>query len=204
MKTKTITKSSKQSQIPEYLIYEMKDGKPIYYKNYELVLNKKLPPEAIMGSSALQSFIIRIIIQFLLKNLDLKQYEVLSNEIGFQWDKGSWRNLDIAIFDKKAILPYLSKNEYIKIPPIIVFEVDTKADTSQYPDIEFYIRDKIQDLLNHGVQKIFWFTTHDKKILIAEQNKNWIITNWDFDLNIIDNLSFNLYKALLNEKIPLE
>ncbi|GIX42909.1 MAG: hypothetical protein KatS3mg129_2642 [Leptospiraceae bacterium] len=203
MKTKTITKSSKQSKIPEYLIYEMKDGKPIYYKNYELVLNKKLPPEAIMGSSKLQTIIIHIILKFLFQHLNSKKYMVLSNEIGFQWDKGSWSNLDIAIFDKEELLKEGITNSYTKIPPIIVFEVDTKADTSQYPDIEFYIRDKIQDLLNHGAQKIFWFTTHDKKILIAEQNKNWIITNWDFDLNIIDNLSFNLYKALLNEKIEI-
>jgi hypothetical protein len=202
MKTKSTLKT--KNKILQCLIYEMKNGKPIYYKNYQLVLQKKLSPEAIMGSSGLQSNIIRIILKFLFINLNPEKYIVLPNEVGFQWDKSSWRNLDIAIFNKNDVLPFLSKNQYISIPPIIVFEIDTKADTSNYPDIEFYIREKIQDLLDNGVLKIFWFTTHDKKILIAEKNQNWIITNWNYDLPIIDDLYFNLHNALINENIIID
>ncbi len=197
-------KSTIKKNIPEFLIYEMKNGIPIYYKNYQLVLNKKIPPEAIMGSSKIQSIIIRIIVNFLLKNLNLQQYEILFNEIGFQWNKNSWRNLDIAIFNKSLILNEGIDNSYTKIPPIVVFEIDTKADISFYPDMEFYIRDKISDLLNNGVSKIFWITTFDKKILIAEKNQNWIITDWNYNINIIDNLFFNLFIELKNENILIE
>ncbi len=203
MGMKTIIKKTKKN-IPEFLIYEMKNGIPIYYKNYQLVLNKKIPPEAIMGSSKIQSIIIRIIVNFLLKNLNLQQYEILFNEIGFQWNKNSWRNLDIAIFNKSLILNEGIDNSYTKIPPIVVFEIDTKADISFYPDMEFYIRDKISDLLNNGVSKIFWITTFDKKILIAEKNQNWIITDWNYNINIIDNLFFNLFIELKNENILIE
>jgi Uma2 family endonuclease len=202
MKTKSTKKT--KTKIPQFLIYEMKNGKPIYYKNYQLVLQKKLSPEAIMGSSALQSNIIRIILKFLFINLNPEKYIVLPNEVGFQWEKSSWRNLDIAIFNKNELLKDGIDNSYAKIPPIIVFEIDTKADTSNYPDIEFYIREKIQDLLDNGVLKIFWFTTHDKKILIAEKNQNWIITNWNYDLPIIDDLYFNLHNALINENIIID
>ena len=44
-------------KIPSYLIYEIWDGKPIYYKGYEDVVNGIKTKEEIMGGSALQSFI---------------------------------------------------------------------------------------------------------------------------------------------------
>jgi len=44
-------------QIPDTLIYEMDNGQPIYYSGYRDVINANLPPEAIMGSSILQSLI---------------------------------------------------------------------------------------------------------------------------------------------------
>ncbi|RTZ58998.1 MAG: Uma2 family endonuclease, partial [Gammaproteobacteria bacterium] len=87
-------------QLLKILTYEKVNGKPIYYRDYKKVLKGELPPEAVMGSSGLQAYLIRLLVEFLLKVLDRKKYEILFNELGFLYKKGSWRNLDIAIFER--------------------------------------------------------------------------------------------------------
>lgn len=49
------SRASKKRTIPDSLIYEVKDGQPIYRKGYKSVLNKKKTLEDIMGSRTLQS-----------------------------------------------------------------------------------------------------------------------------------------------------
>ena len=44
--------------IPNYLVYEIMDGKPIYYRGYQSVLNKTKTLEQIMGCSSLQAVLI--------------------------------------------------------------------------------------------------------------------------------------------------
>ena len=47
-------------EVPEYLVYEVMDGKPIPYRGFREVLNNNKILEDIMGSSGLQSFIISL------------------------------------------------------------------------------------------------------------------------------------------------
>ena len=82
--------------IPENLIYEMVDGKPIYYKGYREYLEGAKQMEELMGSSLLQSLIISRLVFFLQVHLG-GEYEVLTNEIGIQFEKRAWRAADIAI-----------------------------------------------------------------------------------------------------------
>lgn len=42
--------------IPDYLVYEVLDGQPLYYKGYQEVLAGRQKLEDIMGSSVLQFF----------------------------------------------------------------------------------------------------------------------------------------------------
>ena len=42
-------------KIPDYLVYEVMDGKPIYYRGYQSVLNKTKTLEQIMGCSSIQA-----------------------------------------------------------------------------------------------------------------------------------------------------
>ena len=48
-------KPRKTRKVPDYLIYEIMDGQPLYRKGYKAVLNKSKTLEDIMGSSTLQS-----------------------------------------------------------------------------------------------------------------------------------------------------
>ncbi|MFN4305675.1 Uma2 family endonuclease [Sulfurihydrogenibium azorense] len=192
-------KKIKKGKVPKELIYEMRYGKPIYYRDYDKVLEGEKTMEEVMGSSKLQVFIISVILDFLFKTLNSKNYIIATNEAGFQWAPRTWRNLDIAIFDRKKLLEEGINNKYAKTPSEIVIEIDTKADLKKYGDFMNYQREKTQDLLDAGVKKVIWYTTFDKKVMLAEKDKPWIITDWNYEVEIVDNLKLNLGEILIKE-----
>ncbi|MEO0219329.1 MAG: Uma2 family endonuclease [candidate division WOR-3 bacterium] len=171
------------------LIYEKINGKVIYYKNYELVLKGKKDLEEVMASSGLQVFIIKIIYNFL-QNLISNEFEILFGEIGVRTING-WRSLDIGIFETNKVKNYLTINKIIDIPPKVAIEVDTKAESNLID----YVFEKTLDLLKTGTEKIIWIFTKPKLILIAKK-ESWVIKNWNEDIDVIENISFNLEKLL--------
>ncbi len=202
---KTIaTEKKKRKTIPKELIYEMRYGSPIYYRDYDKVLLGEKSLEEVMGSSKIQAWIISTILEFLLKILDSKKYKIFTNEAGFQWAPRSWRNLDIAIFDRKKLKKEKLDQKYVKTPPEIVIEVDTKADLRKYGDFMNYMREKTNDLLNAGVKKVIWFTTFDKKVMVAEKNKRWFITDWDDTIELIEGIDINIKKLLEEEGVEIK
>jgi len=187
--------------IPKELIYEMRYGKPIYYRGYDKVLKGEKTLEEVMGSSKLQWWIVDLIVRFLYKKLDSKKYVVATNEAGFQWAPRTWRNLDIAIFEREKILKEGINEKYAQTPPEVVIEIDTKADLRKYGDFMNYAREKTQDLLDAGVKRIIWYTTFDKKVMVAEKGKRWFITDWNEEVEIVNGISFNLGKKLKEEGV---
>ncbi|MEO2068341.1 MAG: Uma2 family endonuclease [Desulfurobacteriaceae bacterium] len=157
----------------------MRNGKPIYYRDYDKVLRGEKTLEEVMGSSKLQWWIISVLLNFLYQKLDSKKYIVATNEAGFQWAPRTWRNLDIAIFDREKILKEDINERYAKTSPEVVIEIDTKADLRKYGDFMNYAREKTQDLLDAGVKKVIWYTTFDKKVMVAEKGRRWFITDWN-------------------------
>ena len=190
-----------RKRVPRELIYEMRYGSPIYYRDYDKVLSGEKTLEEVMGSSKLQAFIIALIIRYLSSKLDRNKYLILTNEAGFQWAPRTWRNLDIAIFNKNKLLKEGINDKYAKTPPEVVIEVDSKADLRKYGDFMNYSREKTQDLLNAGVKKVIWYTTFDKKVMVAEKGKRWFITDWNDTIDIIDDIKLNLDELLKAEGI---
>ena len=190
----------KRKRVPKELIYEMRYGSPIYYKDYDKVISGEKTLEAVMGSSKLQAIIVALIIGYLSTKINRNKYLILTNEAGFQWAPRTWRNLDIAIFDKKKLLKEGIDDKYAKTPPEIVIEVDTKADLRKYGDFMNYAREKTQDLLNASVKKVIWYTTFDKKVMVAEKGKRWFITDWDDTIEVLDDIKLNLNELLEKEK----
>ena len=195
---KSEKKKRGRKKIPNYLVYEILNNKKIYYKDYKKVLTGELPAEAIMGSSDLQAWIIDLIVRFLHLNLDYSKYKVLFNEVGYFYTKnrkGKWFNLDIAIIDREKLKK--PEGTYLKIPPEVVIEIDTKADLSEIGDEYFII--KTEKLLKSGIKKVIWIFTDAKKVQIAESKKPWIIVDFDYEIEIIDNININLEKLLKEE-----
>ncbi len=194
------TKAKKRSILKE-LIYEMRSGKPIYYRDYDKVLSGEKTLEEVMGSSYLHAVILMIMLDFLFKKLKPKEYLILTGEMGFSFAPRSWYNLDIAIYKKGDVKKI--EDKYTKVPPRLVIEIDTKADLRKFKNPQDYFHRKIQDLLDSGVGKVIWIFTKDKKIWVAEPNKPWIIIDWDKDIDLIENIKFNLKELIEKENIEL-
>ncbi len=187
-------------RVPKELIYEMRKGSPIYYRDYDKVLKGELPIEAVMGSSGLKAWLIDLIVTFLKSVLDKKKYKVLYQEVGYKFAPRSWYNLDIAIWEKEKVKQYLKENKLISVSPEVVIEVDTKADLRKFENPQDYFHRKTQDLLNSGVKKVIWIFTKDKKVWIAEPKKPWLIVDWDYEIPVMENIKINLEKLTKEEE----
>ncbi len=200
VKKQLSNKKKVSRRVPKELIYEMRKGSPIYYRDYDKVLKGELPIEAVMGSSGLQAWLVDLIVTFLKSVLDKKKYKVLYNEVGYKFAPRSWYNLDIAIWEKEKVKPYLKESKLISVAPEVVIEVDTKADLRKFENPQDYFHRKTQDLLNSGVKRVIWIFTKDKKVWIAEPKKPWLIVDWDYEIPVMESIKINLEKLTKEEE----
>ncbi len=183
-----------KEKLLKVLTYEVVNGKPVYYRGYGEVLEGKKQPEEVMGASVFHSRLVSRIVAFLVSNL--RGYEILSGELGYWVKKGeTWRNLDIAVFRYEDVKEKLESEEYIDVPPVMVFEVNVRVEVESEG---VYVAEKTQELLGSGVEKVLWIFTRDRKVLVAERDKGWMVKNWNEDIELIEGLKLNIEK-LLNE-----
>ena len=188
-------------KVPEYMIYEIMDGKPVYYKGYKDVLAGRKTFSEIMGSSRIQSLIVTHLILLLGKFLDDTKFTILSSEAGIHLNK--YNNLagDILVFDNETMPIEMYDEHYADVPPKVVIEVDITADTTDLtPD--GYIYTKTQKLLDFGVEKVIWITTRAKKITIATPNEDWQVKDWNKDVEVFDGITFNIEAYLRRKGSP--
>ncbi|MDZ7877816.1 MAG: hypothetical protein U5L45_09110 [Saprospiraceae bacterium] len=201
---KAIGKFKKQptkAHIPDYLVYEVMRGKPVYYKDYQKILSKQTIFQDIMGSSGLQSLILSIIEDFI-KDTFNKKYRLLVSELGLHINHKENYSADIAGYDReKVTAKMLAQPNYLTIPPSFIVEVDIKADISELKDV--YFLDKTQDLLNWGVEEVIWIFTTSKKIIHAQQGKPWITYDWSNDLLFLGH-NFNLKTLAAAEDLDID
>jgi hypothetical protein len=172
--------------IPEALIYEMVNGKPIYYRGWQYVLRGEKTIEQVMASSLLQSFLVNEVAFQL--NLKLrKKYMIVTNEAGLRFNKGDWRAADIALLPLDIMKNVKLDNHYIQQKPDIVIEIDTKADASELP---IYYLDKTKHLHQNGIPKVIWIYTETKQIMVAEIGKRWEIFDWSETVEVTKECSF--------------
>lgn len=179
-----INKKTDNQIVPDYLIYEILNDVPMYYRNYKAVLNNHKKLEEIMGSSGLQSYFVALIVEFLLKNISNKTYKILYNELGLHLEKRDNLSADIAIYEKKQLKEQLT-NKYLVIAPKIVIEVDTKIEFDQMSASD-YVHIKTEKLLNFGVEKVIWIFTESEKVLVAEAEDDWRIKTWEKEIQLLE------------------
>ena len=184
------------AQIPNYLIYEVSKGKPIYYKGYKEVLKGTKTLEEIKVDSILQSWLKAYITGILFIALRDKPYDLMTGELGLNLPQQDKRGADISIFksERLELKPF-----YSDIPPDIIIEIDLKADPGEHSEMD-YVLQKIQDYLDFGVQKVFWIFTKPKNVMIADSSLPWLTYDWDKDVEIMEGVSFNLNKILEERK----
>ena len=89
-------------RVPKELIYEMRYGSPVYYRDYDKVLSGEKTLEEVMGSEGIQALLIAVLVGFLREKLK-GRYFVFSNELGYNFAPRSWYNLDIALIPKDKL-----------------------------------------------------------------------------------------------------
>jgi hypothetical protein len=187
-----------QMTVPDVFIYEMWDGKPVYYRGYKECLDNPETFERCMGSSVYQSLVVTTLVVHLHKKLP-KSYVLLTNELGVLLKKKDWRSADIAICEKAqidAIAPG-DKMKYLHIAPKVIIEIDTKADVSDFNTSMDYYTTKTQNLLDFGVERVIWIFTGAKKIMTATKNSPWHIVDWDESIEILDGIAVSLSDDLM-------
>jgi hypothetical protein len=191
-------KPSRSKKIPESCIYEIIDGKPVYYKGYKDVVKKLKTIEEIMGTSYLQSLIISCIVEFLLKNLSDEIFSFFLNEPGLHIDNKNEIIMDLAIFDNETLKNSIPNDTYLDLPPKVIIEIDTKADLTNFDGFINYFINKTNKAFDFGVEKVLWILTKEKKIISAKPKESWIITDWTTEIELMDDCKFVL-ESILNK-----
>jgi len=191
-------KRKRERKIPDYLVREWIDGKPFYYKGYKEVLNKKKTLEDIMGSSTLQAYIVTYLVMLIAKeDLDSK-YHILSNEAGIHLDNKNNLSADILIYDPGVMTPDKINKQYADVPAKVQIEVDITIELEDLKDYQ-YVEKKINKLHQFGTEKVIWILTNIKKVMVAVPNQPWQTYDWNNDIGLIDEVTFNI-GAYLKEK----
>lgn len=183
--------------IPSSLIYEVLNGRPLYYRGYREVLAKNLNPESITGNNVLQCVLTSLIYGHVADNRDKKKYLPVTNEVGIHLELNDNLSCDVAIFEKGT---FAMNTKYFDVPPKIVIEVDIKIDLAEFDGIEFnYIAEKNQRLFDFGVERVLWVLSKPRRVMVAVPNQDWIFTDWSNDIPVMDGCILNV-KNLLDEE----
>jgi Uma2 family endonuclease len=188
--------------IPAALIYEIMDGKPVYYKGYREVLNNEKTLEEVMGASTLQGFIVAYILKTLYRNLDDNLYNILTNEQGLHLNRKNNLSADIAIYEKTKLSAAQADKHYATLPPKIQIEVDINADMDEELSETSYIQQKTDKLLAFGVEKVIWVLSDSKKVIVATPHDNWQMIDWHKEIEVVDGVGFCIGGYLLEEGSP--
>jgi hypothetical protein len=201
-KPKIYRKKRRPTNVPEYLVYEIIDGKPYYYNGYKDVLNKTKTFEEIMGTSSYQWKILEYLLRLLFKNLNENVYSIATNEPGLHLDRRNNLAGDILVFDKQELPSAAISKKYAAVPALLHIEVDIAADLEEEPSI-IYLEKKVNKLLAFGTKKIIWVFTKNKRILVATGVTNWQWHDWNETLPLIDEVDFNIAGYLKAEGIEV-
>ena len=180
--------------MPDYLIWEVLDGQPLYRRGYKDVLRKLKTLEDIMGTSSYQAILNSYIYRLLVQNLDENHYDILTGEPGLHFGKNDNISNDIVVH--KLLTADKISTKYANYPPTLVVEIDIEIDPTCMPEIE-YLQKKTSKMLEFGVERVVWILTYVKTVIVADREKNtWFMVNWATDIELMDGVTFNIQHFL--------
>ena len=185
----------KVARMPDILVYEELNGRRLYRKGYKKFLNHTKTIEEIMGCSSLQAAIVSVLLSYLYKQIEDEGYEIMTNEAGLHVSLGNNLSSDIIVYEREDFLKYRLDNHYFDTAPKIVIEVDVKIEVEDMEATEYWTK-KTEMLLSFGVEKVIWFFSEDKKMIIAEQNKDLLIQDWTNDFELMPNHTINIEQMI--------
>lgn len=189
----------KTISISEILMYEELNGRKLYRKGYKQFLNHTKTIEEIMGCSSLQAAIVSVLLSYLYRNVEDEGYEIMTNEAGLHVSLGNNLSSDIILYRTEDFLQYRLDDHYFNVAPKMVIEVDIKIEVEDMSSIDYWT-EKTETLFSFGVEKVVWVFSEDKKIILAEPNKEWITEDWSNDFELMPNHVVNIQKMIEKKK----
>ena len=194
------TEAITEVEVPEVFIAEYLDGIPMYYKGYKKIINNPSQIEEIMGGGGIHSLFLMHFGFLLNKILDDNKYCIIGGETGLRAEKKNLFSLNVAVYYRESLSAQPLEYEFQKLSPVIVVEVDTSVENDAVTEDE-YIFKKTQRLIDFGTQRVVWFFSRTKKIMMAQPDTAWQIHNWDVDIELIDGVRFNLYNYCVENRL---
>lgn len=189
----------KTISISEILMYEELNGRKLYRKGYKQFLNHTKTIEEIMGCSSLQAAIVSVLLSYLYRNVEDEGYEIMTNEAGLHVSLGNNLSSDIILYRTEDFLQYRLDDHYFNVAPKMVIEVDIKIEVEDMNSIDYWT-EKTETLFSFGVKKVIRVFSEDKKIILAEPNKEWITEDWSDDFELMPNHIVNIHKMIEKKK----
>ena len=90
---------------------------------------------------------------------------------------------------------------YANVPPKLVVEVDVKIESESKTPEDIVWQIKTKKLLDCGVEKVIWFFTKSQRVLIARPNQDWILADWQRDIELWEGLTINVAQYLAKQGI---
>ncbi|MEQ1745165.1 MAG: Uma2 family endonuclease [Saprospiraceae bacterium] len=197
---KPVAKKQKSREIPEALVYEIVDGKPVYYKGYRDVLSGKTNLESAMSESSLQAWLKARLSFLLYSALEEHGYDILTGELGLLLGEGTQRGADVSVYKSADLV--LSAH-YATLPPELIIEIDVQADMEDHSEMDYILR-KIDDYLRFGVKKVVWVFTSNRKIMIAAPGQPWLTVDWSAEVDLLGGVSICLENVLAGKTVSLK
>jgi len=197
-------KKRRRAAIPGYLVKEVLDGIPVYYKGYRDVMRKAKTPEEITADGLLQATIKFWLTMLLGKRLDLRHYWIVSGEVGMHISHKNNFSHDLMVIEKSALPPERISNRYADVPAKLVVEVDTEIEYGDALPTETYIHRKTQQTLDFGTERVVWIFTATQKMMVAARGQDWVICGWDKSVELIDGIQLNMMNFLAEAGVMLD
>jgi hypothetical protein len=195
--TKPSSKTRRRA-VPRFLVRETINGIPFYYRGYKEVLNKKKTLEDIMADSGLQTLLKKLLYDLLMRQLDPKIYDVYMGEVGAHLDFRSNMGLDVAVFELNQLPGEKFDNKFLTVLPKFVIEVDMKVslDDTGIENFAQFLSFKTQKLFDSGVERLIWVLNSSKKVVIAMPNEDWLIVDWNKEIELFKGVKINIGQIL--------
>ena len=187
---KKVLKSGRKSaiKVPDYLIYEVVGGKPIYYKGYKDVLSKTKTFEEIRLSNQLQAGLKAALTAELGASLGENKYQIAVGKLGLLLPNRGKRCADLAIFSREN---WNWQPKFSNLPPEVILEIDVQAELEGITEMD-YISTKIKDYLDFGVKKVIWIFTKQQLVFVATQQLPWLTYDWSTEIEVVEGVGFRL------------
>jgi len=181
-----------KNEIMSRLIYEMDEGKPIYYKKAKGYLEETKHPLISVPDNNFQAWLKMEIAFFSRQFFKNNKYFISTNNLRFLEKENLWFISDVVIFDKGN---FFLNSQSTKILPKIIFKIDSKEESNNFLETRKRQKREINQLINLGVEKIIWIYSDAQIVKIRTPKKNEIL-DWDNEIPITKDFSINIQKIV--------